>query len=134
MRTEIDKPRLSAKCGTWITASLLLGTGAVVIFHYNHAMAANANDLESSQTIAARQTIADYLNAEQGKFTELQGTLRTTDKLMQQCLADPSPAQVPLAKLRNNPFRADNFTIERIDQGVVVVRNGGYRFELKIAG
>jgi hypothetical protein len=192
MKFQFSQSRLTAKTGNWVTATVLAGAGTLIVCHFNHAAAAGAGPMDAPETLAARQVINNYLHAEQGGFAVLPSMLSKTDSLLEQCLADRSASQVPLASLRNDPFRIapatqsvaaeaateqksdtdrvemlqdlqklrlqsvvatgdnpqcmindrlyhageeiDNFTIERIDAAAVVVRNGGYRFELKIAG
>jgi hypothetical protein len=182
--------RLAKTPGNLIVWSLLLIALLAVVLHFSHATAASASPPDSPQTVAARLVIADYLNSQQPQFATFESTLSSTDGLLQRCLADPAQWQVPLAKLRRNPFgmaasdqsaadpnpdrksdadrvtmltdlqklqlqsivasgdhpqcmidgrlyqegdKIDSFTIESIDGGTVVVRNGGYRFELKVA-
>jgi hypothetical protein len=183
--------RVGKTPGNLIVWGLLLFALLAIVLHFSNATAANACPPESPQTVAARQVITDFLNARQAQFAGFQSTLSATDALLQHSLAGPAQSQVPLAKLRSNPFGAgavdratdadpvsqeksdadrvamladlqklqlqsivasgdhpqcmidgrlyqegdkiDSFTIESIDAGVVVVRNGGYRFELKIA-
>jgi hypothetical protein len=192
MNLRFPQSRVSTKSGNWITVSVLVVAGTLIVFHFNRVATAGAHAADVPQAMAARQVIDNYLDAEQGRFADLPTTLGNTDALLQECLADRSGAQVPLASLHSDPFRfaaatqsiaaeaatekksdtdrvamlqdlqklrlqsivaggdnpqcmiddrlyhageqVGNFTIERIDAAVVVVRNGGYRFELKIAG
>jgi hypothetical protein len=190
MRKSIRKIATSPHAGSWTMATLLLATATAVLVYHQRAMAGVTQPTASSQSIAPEQLIARYLNGEQGTLVQLQPMLQNTEQLLESCLAEKDKAQVPLAQIRNNPFRLnlsaetanqqageaqkndgdrvamlqnleklqlqsvlgsgdhpacvidnrlyhegdeiDDFTVERIETNGVVVRSGGYRFELKL--
>ena len=85
---------------------------------------------------AATQSIAAAAATEQKSDIDRVAMLQDMQKLrLQSIVAGGDPPQCMIDdRLYHAGEQVENFTIERIDAAVVVVRSGGYRFELKIGG
>jgi hypothetical protein len=187
--TEEKKPLNRSTVVTFVI--LVLGAGGVWLMYQRTGP--KAAEAASQETVAAKQTINNFLSGGEANIKVMETMLRNTQKVVQQFLNYPSMTQIPLSDLRTNPFRVraevvaepglsaevaekkrreeerlatlnavqqlqlqsimygetrracmingslytenqqvDRFTIEKINAASVVVKNGSYRFELRM--
>jgi hypothetical protein len=171
---------------------LVIGAGGVWFMYQRTGPKSAA--ASSKETVAAKQTINNFLSGGSENIKLMETMLRNTQKVVQQFINYPTLTQIPLSDLRTNPFRAseeksggddgaqseaaekrkreeerlaalkavqglqlqsimfadarracmvngamytegqavEGFTIEKINPASVVVKNGPYRFELRM--
>jgi type IV pilus assembly protein PilO len=92
-----------------------------------------SDPFRAGQTSGAASHNAGTVRAADGDRVAM---LRAIEKLQLQSIV--SSGDRPACMIDNHLYREgeqlDTFTVERIEQAQVVVRNGSYRFELKISG
>ena len=188
---EEKKPLNRSTIVTFVV--LVIGAGGVW-FMYQRTGPGKAAAANSKETVAAKQTINNFLSGGSDNLKAMETMLRNTQKVVQQFVNYPTLTQIPLSDLRTNPFRVseekaggadaalseaaekrkreeerlaalkavqglqlqsimfadtrracmvngamytesqavEGFTIEKINPASVVVKNGPYRFELRM--
>jgi hypothetical protein len=185
--SEQVKPKVSA-----VTLAMMgviaLGAGGVWFMYQKAGGPSTATAASAAETAQAKKTINSFLDNGGQNVKNMEQMLKDTQRYVQQFL-NPMVKQVPLAELRQNPFRqkandgkaddaaaarkreeerqamlkavqalqlqsvmygdtrkacminnslyregqqVDSFTIDKINATSIVVKNGEYRFELKM--
>ena len=187
---EEKKPLNRSTVVTFVV--LVLGVGGVWFMYQRTGPKSAA--AASKETVAAKQTINNFLSGGSENLKAMETMLRNTQKVVQQFVNYPTLTQIPLSDLQTNPFRVseeepggaegalseaaekrkreeerlaalkavqglqlqsimfaetrracmvngamytegqavEGFTIEKINPASVVVKNGPYRFELRM--
>ena len=187
---EEKKPLNRSTIVTFVV--LVIGAGGVWFMYQRTGPKSAA--ASSKETVAAKQTINNFLSGGSENLKAMETMLRNTQKVVQQFVNYPTLTQIPLSDLRTNPFRVteekpggdagalseaaekrkreeerlaalktvqglqlqsimfaesrracmvdgamytegqtvESFTIEKINPASVVVKNGPYRFELRM--
>jgi hypothetical protein len=89
----------------WLRAGLALAGGAAVVFYCNRAMANAAYAMRQPPMSPAREVVGKYLSGDRDGLSQLQALLADTDAKVQGCLSDREAIQIPLSKLRADPFK-----------------------------
>jgi hypothetical protein len=100
----VTEPRKPLNRTTLVLFAIVaLGTGGLYLMHLRTGpKSAGA----APQSVAANQTITQFLSSGNNNLRNMEQMLRNTQKIVQQFLAYPSINQVPLKQLQTNPFRA----------------------------
>jgi hypothetical protein len=88
-----------------IIIGVVLIAGAAAFTIYKKHSPASASASSSVAMPVEQQTISTFLAQRENGVAMMQSMLRNTQKLVQQFLAYPTTAQVPLSDLKTNPFR-----------------------------
>ena len=84
---------------------LIAGAAAFTFYKKQSPATASASTGVGMSAPVEQQTISTFLAQRENGVAMMQSMLRNTQKLVQQFLAYPTTAQVPLSDLKTNPFR-----------------------------
>ncbi len=115
--TEERKPLNRSTIVTFVV--LVLGAGGVWFMYQRTGPKAAEAAANSKETVAAKQTINNFLNGGEASIKLMETMLRSTQKVVEQFLSYPSLTQVPLSELQTNPFRVRPLVPTAADDGSI---------------
>jgi hypothetical protein len=89
--------------GTIVLAGVLLACGGGTYLMHLHS--GPKEKPPAPETVAATTTINQYLSSGGDNVKQMKELLQSTEKVVQQFLAYPGKAQIPIERLQTNPFR-----------------------------
>lgn len=97
-----DAPKKVSQ-GTIIMAGVLLACGGAT--YLMHLRSGGSDAPPPPEAAAAAVTINQYLSSGSDNVKQMKSLLQDTEKVVQQFLAYPGKAQIPIERLQTNPFR-----------------------------
>jgi len=115
--TGEEKPRVSSS--TLVMTGMVLAAVGATYFMMMRAGPGTAS--ASTETVAAGQTINQFLNDKGKNLKLMQTMLRDTEEVVKQFQLQPSATQVPLSDLTTNPFRV-NSMVAKTDENAATLK------------